>query len=159
METITETLSNGNTFTYQIVNGTAYKIDTPKAVIDILERSRTQNIRIRLFYGDKETGRCWNDEWGMTGYIGKSTGNIKIPLLIPNSRSMGGTGILDNCIIKIRESKGKTVLYQAANFIQSKFEIIPSDLNDYTHAVKIDGTLNARFKSLKQAEAYINKMI
>jgi len=96
-----------------IVNGTTYKDETPKAVINLLEASRTNHTRIRIFYGDVKTGRDWGD-LPMCGTIGRSMGPIKIPLLIRTSRSTGGEGILDHCIVKITESKGGRVLYQVA---------------------------------------------
>jgi hypothetical protein len=95
----------------QIVNGTSYHDETCKEVISWLETSRELKQRIRIFYGDK--GRCWNDEYDTIGHIGRSTGMQKIPLLIKNSRSYGGGGILDHCIVRIdtKDSQGhiKTV--------------------------------------------------
>lgn len=41
----------------------------------------------------------------MFGTVGRSTGKVKIPLLVHNSRSMGGGGILTHCIIGIRLSR------------------------------------------------------
>jgi len=84
---------------YKVENGTSYHSDTPEEVIRILENSRNNGTRIRIFYGDNE--KCWNEEYGMIGRIGRSTGNVKIPLLIQNSRSMGGGAVLDNCIVRI----------------------------------------------------------
>jgi hypothetical protein len=60
------------------------------------------------------------------GTIGRSTGTIKIPLLINNSRSFGGPGLLDDCIIKITVDK-KTVyshpLYHTGIFTVSGTEL------------------------------------
>lgn len=158
MEIIKEKLSNGNEITYKIVNGTAYHIETPDNLVITLESLRVQRIRIKLYYGDPKTGKCWNDEHYTMGYISRSTGTIKIPLLIANSRSHGGGGLLDHCIIKIRESKGKHVRYQLPNFQQSKFEIVPSDLPEYTHNVNINDTLYSRHKSERSAQLLINKL-
>jgi len=92
-----------------IVNGTTYNDKTPKAIVDILERVRQSGGRICIRYGDTETGRDWGDP-RMCGRIGRSTGTVKIPLLIKTSRSTGGEGLLDHVIIRITASNA--VLYE-----------------------------------------------
>lgn len=89
---------------YQVVNGTAYHAETPQAVIDILERARANNWRLTFDFGDTKTGESWHEENDISGYIGRSTGTIKIPLLIHNVRSYGGGGLLDHCIVAIKHS-------------------------------------------------------
>jgi len=101
--------------TYKIINDTAYNKDTPDAVIKILENNRSghRGERLRLWYGDPKTGKDWEEVYDVEGYIGRSTGLIKVPLLIHNSRSMGGPALLDDNIIKIAETKGShRVLYE-----------------------------------------------
>jgi hypothetical protein len=93
-----------------IVDGTTYKDQTPKQVVDILEHSRHTRSRICIRYGDVSTGRDWGD-LKMCGHVGRSTGSIKIPLLISNVRSTGGEGILDHCIVRITSAAGGRVLY------------------------------------------------
>ena len=97
-------------------NGTTYNDATPLDVIKWLETSRERRQRLRLFYGDTVTGICWNDEFDTIGHVGRSTGSVKIPLLIKNNRSFGGAGILDHCIIRIdtkdSQDKIKTVYIQ-----------------------------------------------
>ena len=85
-----------------IVNGITYDATTSEAVIRVLERVRAERIRIRLHYGDTETGRDWMDTHGVEGVVGNSMGPIKIPILVHNERSAGGLGILDRCIVRIR---------------------------------------------------------
>lgn len=97
---------------YKIVNGTSYDVRTPQRVIDILERSRINKLRIQLFYG--EPGKVWESARPERGYIGRSTGNSKIPLLIRTARSLGGEAVLDHCIVRIIEAKTKKVLYDAS---------------------------------------------
>lgn len=87
-------------------NGTSYASTTPDEVVRILEQSRLHGTRIRIHYGDVETGRDWMDENDVRGTVGRSTGPIKIPLMIATSRSSGGGGILDHCIVRIRPSTG-----------------------------------------------------
>jgi hypothetical protein len=93
-----------------LVDGTTYKDETPLQVITILEHSRNARQRVCVRYGDTQTGRDWGD-MRMCGHVGRSTGSIKIPLLIKTRRSMGGEGILDAHIVQITEPTTKRVLY------------------------------------------------
>jgi len=97
---------------YKKYNGTSYHSETKVLIVTMLEIARKHRIRLVLDYGDVLTGKSWNEVYDITGYIGRSTGTVKIPILLYNSRSKGGGAILDQCIIKISESKGKKVLYQ-----------------------------------------------
>ena len=139
----------------KIVNGTSYHDETPRAVIDCLENARISGARIRVFYGDQETGRCWMDEYDTIGTVGRSTGTNKIPLLIKTKRSFGGAAILDHCIVKIT---GGTV-YQHPKFNMPEMTIGPSvqysDPPEFSIAVLFDGKEWAKFKTYKQALNYI----
>ena len=90
---------------YKVVNGTSYHQNAPDAVIRVLENAMRTNKRIRVFYGDTETGRDWMEIYDTIGTIGRSCGQNKIPLLIKNSRSYGGCAILTDCIVKITIDK------------------------------------------------------
>jgi len=97
---------------YKLVNGTSYDERTDDEVIRVLERCRTNNTRVVLDYGDTKTGKSWNDRYGITGRVGRSGGQVKIPILLHNKRSKGGGAILTDCIIGIKRSKGKDTLYR-----------------------------------------------
>jgi hypothetical protein len=73
-------------------SGTFYSLGTNEKVVDILERCRDEGHRIRIVYGDIETGKSWEECHDIEGKVGRSTGSIKIPLLIHNKRSRGGAG-------------------------------------------------------------------
>ena len=94
----------------KVINGTTFHDETPIAVCNILNDaiSSRRSKRIRIFFGDRETGKDWNEFYDTIGYVGRSTGLIKIPLMIHNTRSTGGGAILDHCIVKITVDK-KTV--------------------------------------------------
>ena len=94
----------------KVINGTTFHDETPIAVCNILNDAISSRLskRIRIFFGDKETGKDWNEFYDTIGYVGRSTGLIKIPLMIHNTRSTGGGAILDHCIVKITVDK-KTV--------------------------------------------------
>ena len=57
--------------------------------------------RVRLFYGDPATGRDWGDENDVTGYVGRSTGTDKVPLLLATPRSTGGGAILVSSVLRM----------------------------------------------------------
>lgn len=86
---------------YTIQDGTSYHSETPKKIIDIIEDARINHDRLRFCFGDTNTGKDWEERYDTTGYIGRSTGPVKIPLLIKRSNSTGGGGVLDHCIVKI----------------------------------------------------------
>lgn len=131
---------------YKVVNGTYYKKETPDQLIDILENARQHQKRIRIFYGDTETGKSWNEEHYIIGTVSRSTGKIKIPILIHNSRSWGGPAILDHCIVRI--TLDKKVIYTHDNFHIGT--ITHKENNAY-----IDGSLQASFENETQAKNYI----
>ena len=95
---------------YKIIDNTYYHKETPERVVRNLEASRKHGMRLVIFYGDGTTGKAWGDI--EEGRIGRSTGTVKIPLVISNSRSTGGGGVLDHCIVKILQAARKAVLYQ-----------------------------------------------
>jgi len=97
------------------LNGTTYDEGTKPEVMAILERCRLARTRIRWRYGGDD-GLDWGDSMYMEGYIGRSCGKYKVPISLYNSRSDGGPSLLTARIIKIETTKGKTLLYQAANY-------------------------------------------
>lgn len=143
---------------YNVVNGTSYHQDTPQAVIDVLESVRNNDTRIRLFLGDVHTGRSWNEEYDVMGTIGRSTGPVKVPLIINNARSTGGPAILDHCIVRIIETKTKRVLYTHPKFYTGEFIIKYGSEPGLPIEVFNDGKLHARFKTKEKAQRFIHDM-
>jgi hypothetical protein len=108
----------------------------------------------------------------LEGTISLSTGPLTIPILIKNSRSTGGSQVLDNCIVKITGTIGSNnryVYYKHPHYHRPVIAIRPIKNNEfvgnvnlrqqgYTHTVTFDGIRNANFKSEKQAENYVRKM-
>ena len=97
---------------YKVINGTHYDLYTSNKLVILLEDIRQSQTRVRFHWGNADTGLDWGDCHDVEGRIGRSTGPIKIPILLYNSRSVGGSAILTNCIVKIVETKGKRILYQ-----------------------------------------------
>jgi hypothetical protein len=69
---------------------TIYDPNTPEQLVTILERVRLRRIRIRLFYGDAQTGRDWNEENDVEGYLARTSGPIHCPILLKTKSSTGG---------------------------------------------------------------------
>jgi len=137
-------------------SGTYYREGTTNEIINILERVRYRGERIQVFYGDVKTGRNWNEEHDVCGTIGRSTGTIKIPLLIATKRSSGGGAILTDCIIGIKQ--GKTIVYKANNFIDNVYKVTKGDLPEYPFSTLINGELYGRHKTEQSAKRLINKL-
>jgi len=139
---------------YKVVNGTSYHENTSEEIIKVLEDARKHNKRVRIFYGDTETGRDWMEIYDTIGTIGRSCGEVKIPLLIKNSRSCGGGAILDNCIVKI--TIDKKVVYQNTKYYLPEMEIKEASeelkAKGYLYSVFADGKNTYNCKTLKQVE-------
>lgn len=154
--------------TYKIINGTSYDERTPNEVIQVLESARLNHTRLHISLGetaDPNVGFDWLEEFESYGYIGRSMGPIKVPLLIANSRSLGGGAILDHCIVRIRESAGGRVLYQHPAYHHGTLEIrqkndqvtLP-DGRVLTVDVLRDGELHAGFEDMQKARRWVHKL-
>jgi len=99
---------------YKVINGTSYNQNVPQKLIDVLENCRLNKTRIVIDYGDTVTGISWNEVNDISGYIGRTTGVSKVPILVYNTRSLGGGCISVSNILTIRESKGKKLIYSFA---------------------------------------------
>jgi len=83
---------------------------------DVLDRVRRERTRVRVTY-DGDWGDNGKDH--EYGYIGRTLGNpnypnggSKAPILVHNSRSMGGDILFDDHIIKVETSRGKRLLWK-----------------------------------------------
>lgn len=137
----------------KIINGYEFDKNTPEAVVNILLRyMHDRSVRIRLFYGDTKTGKDWCEEYMTMGYVGGSTGKVKIPLLINNRNSWGGGAILTGSIVRITVDKKD--VYRHPNYHIGKVEVKATDLPNLPYGVWIGGKNYARFKTLVQAQKW-----
>lgn len=118
--------------------------------------------RIRVYFGDTDTGKVWLEQCDISGTIGRSTGDIKVPLLIANSRSRGGPALLDHCIVGIQVIESRRWLYKHTSFnvpiltIQTPenhheglpYSVVKSDNNE----------VQANFSTREKAQRYIDFM-
>ncbi len=145
-------------------NGTWFYQDTPEVVKTIINNSIGDDRRLRIFYGDK--GKMWLEEHDVTGYIGRSTGSQKIPLLVNNRRSYGGGALMTDVIVRIQDTKTKRVLFHKDGYEIPRFVIedAEADLQSkgyttsvfaYGDASAPTGTNVANFRTYQAAEHYV----
>lgn len=95
---------------YKVIDGVSFERGTKESVINILLDAMKHKDRIRIFFGDSESGADWCETFDTMGTIGLSQGPTKVPLLIHSIRSMGGDAISTDSIVKI--TRNKKVIYK-----------------------------------------------
>ena len=156
-ETFEHTYGNGQGVRYRrMVSGTCYHADTPETVIDLLEHLRQTQRKVRIFYGDFETGRSWLDEHDCIGRIGRSMGPIKVPLLVEEGQC-GGSALLDHCILRI--DTPRRVLYRHPDFHIGVADLRKGNLKRLPWEVLIDEAVHARFRSKPKAVNFIDFLL
>jgi hypothetical protein len=163
MKTETHKIDGKDTIYKVSDSGTYYSEKTPDDVIRVLESLRGTSQRIKIYVGDRVTGKDWMEESDKTGKIGRSSGPIKIPILLSTVDSTGGGAILDDCIVKIvtSPSLGSRILYKHPNYHQGEMIITEEGLPgnpEYTHTMRIDGEVYSRHTSLRSAQRLVAKL-
>lgn len=143
---------------YKVYNDTWYCFNTPDKIIQILDDAIENHCRIRVFYGDTKTGRDWMEIYDTIGYVGRSCGKVKVPLLIKNRRSYSGCSILTDNIVKI--TIDKFVVYQHLNYHLPDMEIREAcdslKAIGYNYSTFADGKNDYNCTTMKQAENHID---
>ncbi len=138
---------------------TSFDPHTPDQVKAILEDARLRYFRLRIYIGDRETGLDWNEEHDVLGYIGRSMGPIRVPLLLRSRTSSGGPALLTACIVKLQRAADKLVLWQHPAYHTRIFTAGPAVDDGYVEAAYRDGELHAQFKKSGEAVKFIDKML
>lgn len=142
---------------YRVVDGTYYNEKTPDDVIRLLERLRKNGTSVIVRYGDTETGFDWMEENDVEGTVGRSTGTVKIPLLVPRNEN-GGPGMLDHCIVKIVDAITGKALYTHPHYWRRTVKIHPSDTAPYVAMALFDDEIVARFKTAQELAKFVRIM-
>ncbi len=95
---------------------TLYPVDTSNMVFAALEDAAHADVRVKISYGDPITGRDWQETFETTGYVHRTYG-AHVALLVHNARSMGGSPIMSDRIVRIASThKGGRVFHQHSNY-------------------------------------------
>lgn len=128
---------------------------TSESVKTAITKAYNSGERVRVWYGDTVTGEAWLEEYDVCGTIERSGGEVKIPLLVKNSRSYGGGALLDKAIVRIDSIASRHTIYKHPTFNAGNFvECVPTS-EDYLEAVSKDGETVAQFKKPGQAAKWI----
>jgi hypothetical protein len=153
---------------------TWYQPGTPKKVQAILSAaiqdqmdSHSNAQILRFFYGDQETGRDWCEENDTIGFIGRTGGTMKTPLLLEPLRysqtngelvsAEGGGAILTACIVRIICVSNNVELYRAPNYQMPVFTIEAAKAKGQRPViVKRDGEVEmAGLMNMEEAHEYV----
>ena len=176
---VEENISNGNTIYYVEREGLYFEVgifirrenkletydNVNEALMSLIVRAWKYKFRIRVFYGDIHTGRSWNEEYDVMGTIGRTTGSIKVPILLRRKDSYYGGALLLSSVIRVDDIEDKKTLWKLPNFHVEPMEIVyyPDDPNGLSYNVmqtKDSGVrINvANFRTEKQANHWIEFM-
>ena len=156
---------------YYIVNGTYYFFKREaenhtevyervnEKLISILESCRKNNTRIRVWYG--ANNKIWLEESDVIGRINRTNGRIKIPILVNNKRSLGGSELLVHCIVIIDDIEEKKTIYKLDGYAMPEFKIRETKIDGYSIGFQVellDGSVPAFFDSLEKAQNWVDFM-
>lgn len=108
-------------------DGTDYRGAPNLKVVQALEYARANGLRCRVWYGDTETGEAWPEAHDVTGYISRSCGGRKVPLLVHHKGALGGGAVLLSSIVRIDSTSGGR-LYAHGKFTAGDLSIESSPL-------------------------------
>lgn len=127
---------------------------TSPEAIRVLECCRKSHRQVRLVFGDTRTGQSWFDEFDVVGRVGRSTGWLKVPLLIENG-DVGGGAILTACLLCILDWQSGAALYTHAAYQVPDLRLVPTGDADHPWGVEHQQTELARFRDIGKAGAYL----
>ncbi len=127
---------------------------TAPEVARVLESCRTAGDKVRLVLGDTTTGESWLDEYDVVGTIGRSTGSLKVPLLVEEGEH-GGGAILSACVLCIIDWRTGNTRYRHPTYQAPDLGIKPTDDAAHPWAVLLHDKEVARFEDIGKAGAYL----
>jgi hypothetical protein len=138
---------------------TLYDPDTLPEVRKLLEAYRKSGAKVRIFLGDALTGQDWLNECDVYGRIGRSTGPLKVPLLVEPGEH-GGSAILTACIVRIVDGKTRKDVWRHPRYQAPVFRLAqtPASGKYPAQVLKEDGSLYAAFRTEAKARRWVEFM-
>lgn len=136
----------------QVAHGTWFHHETPADVRRHLCALIDSGEHCRVFLGDTATGTAWAEKYDVSGFIGRSTGHVKVPLIV-RPRANGGPALLDHCIVGILTARGWRYRHPTLNL--GTWTTGPATAPGYAADVLHNGTIWARCKTDRAAAQLI----
>ncbi|WP_421884218.1 hypothetical protein [Methylibium sp.] len=137
-----------------LTRDTYFDPGTSPEVIRALEACRKTRCQVRLIYGDTRSGQSWFDEFDVVGRIGRSTGWLKVPLLI-EAGDIGGGAILTACLLCIINWQTGAALYTHPAYQVPDLRLVPTGDAGHPWGVQHQENELARFLDVGKAGAYL----
>lgn len=127
---------------------------TEPAVRRVLESCRLAGTPVRLILGNPRTGQSWLDEHDIVGTIGRSSGWLKVPLLVPQGEHGGGAILTAHVLGIVDWSSGK-MFYRHPDYRTPDLLIQPTEDKRLPWRILHQGIDIARFDDIGKAGAYV----
>lgn len=137
-----------------LTRDTYFDPGTSPEVTRVLEACRKTRRQVRLVYGDTRNGQSWFDEFDVVGRIGRSTGWLKVPLLIEAGEA-GGGAILTACLLCIIDWQSGAALYTHPSYQVPDLRLVPTGDGSHPWGVEHQHNELARFRDIGKASAYL----
>lgn len=112
---------------------------------------RNRRNRYRIYYGDRETGKVWNEFHDVMGYVSTSSGGPfkRCFILVNNKGAYGGGAITVQQVVGVQEIRTKKFIYKHSNFHFPSFIVNEESVVE----VKEDGSLSVVANCQSEDEA------
>ena len=135
-------------------HSTYFDPGTDPRLARVLETCRRDGSKVRLVLGDTGTGASWLDEFDVVGTVGRSTGLLKVPLLVEPGQA-GGTAILCAHVLALMAWDTGLPLYRHPRWQPPELRIRASDDDVRPWAVVLHEQPVATFDDIGKAGAYL----
>lgn len=135
-------------------NATLFSPDTPQEVQSVLNQAISTRARIRVVFGDPETGRDSLEEYDVIGYVSRTTGALKSPILVHNRASFGGVLMSTDRILRIVDVKTRRDLYRCPTYKVPEVQYKTGDAEGLEFEAWVNDSCIARFKSSDARERW-----
>ena len=135
-----------------------YPKGTPEAVEALLELARKTSQRVRIWYGDPETGASWEETERVVGRVeAREVNGVLHPHLVARAGSNISSYIMANTIVRLQVNGIE--VYKHSHFSQPQYRMVvaPQDLCT-PEWVMVGNRVVARFSTAIEASRWVDFM-